>query len=204
MSVRCPRRWCGQKLQERHEHELGRIALVCVGCEKNKVGKCRDCPAKLTDYRAMRCSACSLVQKRERGRTCASRRYKDDDARERHLASKKKSYAKPEVRARKLAYLADFRAKHPRVRDDGDRKYQRIWMQQARKKPAWRRRYNQQRRRSQRRKRMQEARALCATGAFRMKKVMYKRNGRVVRATRLVPVTRNRRASLGHYEGGAV
>jgi hypothetical protein len=151
----CPRFHCGERLVEQHDRALGRVAFVCRSCARNRAGFCRDCPRPLPSQKHLRCEACALEEKRRLDREAKARLYQDPAERRHLLALKRRSYAKPEVRARRRAYERQYRADHPRTRDDFDRAYGREWAREALKDPAYRKRVNARKRQRERQKRLE-------------------------------------------------
>ena len=151
-SAHCRRNGCGARIEERLD-SIGRLTFACPNCERNKRGVCRDCPRHLTNPRALRCEPCRIKRLRERhNRSCRKSWWKRHD----EVLARQRAYAqRPEVRARRLAKLAEYRAQHPVQRDDQLRAYHRVWMRERRNDPALRERENARRRELAARKREQ-------------------------------------------------
>ena len=87
--------------------------FVCRACDRNAQGLCRDCPAELNrDARGspMRCTPCAKRQKARR-----TRQWERDhpDA----IRAQVRVYVRrPEVKERRRKQLAEFFARHPKVR----------------------------------------------------------------------------------------
>lgn len=128
-TARCTRRYCGEPLTERHDRVFGRVALVCVPCERKKAGLCRDCPAPVNGS-ALRCKPCSKRQTRKRDRDAKRTAYRDPVEREKKLAARRRQMSTPERRAAHAAWQRDYRAKQPKQpQTDLDRFYRRTWQQ---------------------------------------------------------------------------
>lgn len=104
--AKCERRYCGLRLEERHDRMLGRLTLVCPGCERNARGLCRDCPATLPPVRSgsrpMRCRPCAA--KRADARRPANDRKRYERKRAAILRQQKARRATPEGRKKERAY----------------------------------------------------------------------------------------------------
>lgn len=121
---------------EERQDSIGRLTFHCAPCARNKQGFCRDCPGRLERPRALRCDRCARDRRRECQRLVAARHYATPTGRARHLRHKRKSYQKPEVRQKRLAYLRQYRLDHPRVRDELDRAYYRADQRKRRADPV--------------------------------------------------------------------
>jgi hypothetical protein len=119
----CPRRGCGTVLDFVTDG-VGRVVALCMPCERNRAGWCRDCPiGRLHDPRALRCPPCAQTHRRRQKK-----------------AQHVRDWAHPETRARRLAYFAirrqepavkeyqqRYKREHAVPRDDFDRRYHREW-----------------------------------------------------------------------------
>jgi hypothetical protein len=128
MSIaRCERRYCGMDLVERHDRHLGRVALVCLGCERKAAGLCRDCPAAVRDC-ALRCKPCAKRHARERDRDAHRLAYRDPVTREKKLAARRRQRSTPEQKAAHASWQRAYRARQPKQPpSDLDRLYKRHW-----------------------------------------------------------------------------
>lgn len=191
MSVaRCKRRYCGTVLTERHDRHLGRVELVCVPCERNAAGRCRDCPAALPSARAQRCAACSARKNAERDRDRKRRVYADPVLRDRQLTRRRELNSRPEVRAKRAAEQRARRAAQPKpVLTDGDRLYKRVW-QNAKYKtdPAFRQAVKDRARERHRRRRARDLAAKLATGLYTTVPIRGAKNGSRYQSVRLVRI----------------
>ena len=148
--IRCPRKFCGL-LMEPQTDGMGRVLFVCRGCARNKQGRCRDCPRRLSDPRALRCTICARERYLELARQRDRARYAT--RRDQVLAAHKARQAIPEIREHRRRYMMAYRASHPR--DGLDRAYMRAYQQKRRADPAYRARENAQKRAARARKREQ-------------------------------------------------
>jgi hypothetical protein len=95
----CRRRGCGSPLVAKMD-ALGRVAVGCPMCARNRVGLCRDCPKPVRKKGAMRCAACRLRVKRALDNAAERRKYRTDEAyRQRQIEFQRKRRERPEVRA---------------------------------------------------------------------------------------------------------
>lgn len=139
--LRCRRRYCGA-LVDLVTDGLGRVEAVCALCQRNRQGRCRDCPTRLADAHAMRCQTCAQIHKRALGRVRDRERY--PTRRRAVLAHHKRRQAIPAIREHKRRYMVAYRQTHPR--DGLDRAYQRAYMAGRRADPVYRRRQNARKR----------------------------------------------------------
>lgn len=124
-ALRCPRHACGAVLRATTDGN-GRAALVCDACDRNRRGRCRDCPAPLATRNAMRCPACSAARARELVRQRSAEYYADPEYRAKKLAQQKAYAQRPGVREKRLV-----RARQYNAQNRGDplhRLYMREWM----------------------------------------------------------------------------
>lgn len=193
---RCSRRYCGAPLTERHDRSLGRIAVVCVPCEMNVRGLCRDCSKPLGRQRkdAMRCTAC--MKARVRSKSLAShRRDRADPSRRAKINAWQRAYnMRPEVRAKRLTYNRRYRAAQKaktRPRTAADRLYINEW-QKSRywSNPAYREKMKRKAsiRRARRAARLREEK--LASGLYRVVKVRRKKSKSGVSGERFVRLLR--------------
>ena len=63
-SLPCPRTYCGGTIDAVSDGNVS-VGFVCRGCERNKNGMCRDCPAPVSGNR-MRCERCSTTRNKAR------------------------------------------------------------------------------------------------------------------------------------------
>jgi hypothetical protein len=139
-TARCSRWHCGERLTERHDHTIGRIAFVCLACARNAQGICRDCPAPLPSSRRMRCEGCAAAHTRHRDKIACRVKRADDATRKKLNGQKRRRYhTDPRVRAASLAGNKEYRAAHPErfASDDFNRTYRREWMRNRRKDRSW-------------------------------------------------------------------
>jgi hypothetical protein len=132
----CPRRGCRSVLVI-ETNGKGQLVVSCPPCERNRVGLCRDCPAPLAkpDGRrlhegwTLRCRRCALAVLAAKKRHA----YRLDPTP--FLASRRRSNAKPEVKARMKERHKAWRAANAKPMTPAERKLYNLYLK------AWREKY---------------------------------------------------------------
>lgn len=143
-ALQCPRKNCGELMRDTLD-ALGRVALVCDACARNRRGLCRDCGRKLhaTNRRGtMRCEACAARRTAELTQAYESARYARRKAKMRRWG--KRYRARKAIREHRRRYMETYRATHPR--DAFDRAYGRAYMAARREDPVYRAQINTRKR----------------------------------------------------------
>ncbi len=150
--IHCKRNGCNAVLEPVTD-SLGRVALVCRPCQRNKAGRCRDCSTgSVTSTRPgffpMRCDRCRDGHSKRLQRAARSRSYYAN--RRTRLAQMKNRYhADAEARAAILERNRIYRQANPRT--EVDKQLHRIYSQRAKAKKK--REHEQQRERYKRQRR---------------------------------------------------
>lgn len=153
--VRCTRRGCGTILVDRMD-DVGRLMLVCLGCERQAQGICRDCSQPTGTPSRWRCASHKKARQRELDRQSYARTMEDPTRRAKILARQRKRMSTPEARAREN----NRRHRKPKSpRSEIDRAYQRAWCAKAKQDPAYREAQNQKQRERRAAKRERDAAA---------------------------------------------
>jgi len=140
-AIRCPRRYCGALLHITTDG-MGHVVSTCPLCERKAHGLCRDCPRRLADSHAFRCSSCAKARHLTLARERDRKRY--PHRRKSVLRAHKQRAKIPAIREHRRQYMNAYRAANPR--DANSRAYQRAYMQQRRADAAYRARQNARKR----------------------------------------------------------
>lgn len=158
--IRCNAHLCGA-VYEVTTDGSGHLVGDCHQCARKKAGICRDCPKRTPSKRHIRCLACGRKHDRSLERVRDRERYAQQ--RPTMLARAAAYRAKPDIAQQRAAYMADYRARHPR--DEFDRAYSRVHQQMLRADPGYREREaarKRERRARERAERQQRAQAQAA------------------------------------------
>ena len=136
----CTVRACGKAMEARTDG-MGRVTLVCPGCDRFARGLCIECP-KPRARRSRRCAECGAARSREIERT--RDRDRAVEHYHRNIASMRRRGTLKAFRARKRAYIAAWREENPH--DAAGRAYMRWYMRKRRQDPAYRDRQNARKR----------------------------------------------------------
>jgi hypothetical protein len=166
-TIRCPRRYCGSLLTERHDRQIGRLEMVCEPCDRNARGLCRDCPAS-KPYRALRCASCARRKMLARESAAARAEYAIPELRERKLATRRLRESTPEMRTKRAKETAARRAAKPKEpTTELDRIYKRAWSNHRyATDPVYREKIKRQTRERAQRRRLALLAEREANGAF--------------------------------------